>query len=134
MEINLKIKRYEEVASNYYMMASIYSEEENYEKALEYANLALKYDKKVENSMGIAKDFLAIGLIYKKAGKYEESYVYFKKTLLDNKALITLYPDMPIENEVRTVLEYLIEIAEKLGYKEDLIEYKMMLGLSKKKE
>ena len=101
------MKFHEEIASNYYMIASIYTEREEFTDALDYAMKALEEDRKVENSLGIAKDFQALGIILLKSGKEEEAY-------------FTLF------REIKICLNYIIPLSEKLDTEEKAKEYKKM--------
>jgi tetratricopeptide (TPR) repeat protein len=124
LEINVTVKKFKEAASNNYMIASIYSEQEDYDNAVIYIEEALLNDKKVENSLGIAKDYIAMGLIYKKQEKYEEAYAVFKRTLFIYLSLKTLYPDITIAYETKSILNHLISVAEILGLDEEAQSYR----------
>lgn len=127
LNINITEKRYKEAASNNYMIASIYSEQEKYEQAIKYIDEALLNDKKVENSLGIAKDYLALGLIYKKQEMYEESYTVLKRTLFIYLSLKTLYPDITLVYETKSILNNLISVAETLGLKDEAQSFRLNL-------
>ncbi len=115
--INRKLKRHKELASNYYNLASLFSKQEDYPKAIEYANLALTHDKLWEHSLGIAMDLFALGIIHAKAGNHGEAYAYFKKAL-------RVYTVLNLSNDVLKTLKQLEETAERLGKPEEAEEYR----------
>jgi len=59
------------------MLAAVYSEKGDYKSAIQHAAKALEYDKKMENSLGIEKDFAALGIISIKLGMESDAYVFF---------------------------------------------------------
>jgi len=126
VELNARTKNYEELATSYYRIAALYSEMGEYGTSLQNIEDALRNDKKVENSLGIAKDYLARGIILKKAGRREEAYVSFQRSLLVYRSMALLYPDVSFESDVRRLLEYLIELGEDLG-KVETDEYRRIL-------
>jgi tetratricopeptide (TPR) repeat protein len=127
LTFNLENKKFEEVAANYYMLASVYSEKGDYEQAKAYLLLALENDTKVENSLGIAKDYLALGLINNKLDQGQEAYAFFKRSLFVYHSMASIYPNLTLEVEVKNLLNQLIKTAEKLGKKDEADEYKKNL-------
>ena len=132
-KINLYLKRYAELASNYYMLALIYYDQANYAKALENLNIALDYDKRVENTWGIAKDLLAFGKVYAKSGQFSEAYDALKKTYLMYLALKQLYPELAIEKDLLEVLKLIIEIGSALNLDNEITIYKKEVEYLKKR-
>ena len=63
LSLNLAAKRIEEAAADYYALSSLDAKEGRLESAKLNAEQALSLDKKVENSLGIAKDLYALGVI-----------------------------------------------------------------------
>ncbi|MCK4540822.1 MAG: tetratricopeptide repeat protein [Spirochaetales bacterium] len=122
LSINLKLKRYEELAANYYMVASVYSKTQRYDEALSSALLALEYDKLVENSIGIAKDLVALGIINEKSNNLKVSYEYYQRAFL-------VYEVIGLLPQLSKMLERLIRVAEALGKEEDVIIYKESLSI-----
>ena len=133
LRINDRLKRYEEAASNHYMIASIYSENDQFDLALRHARMALEDDKKVENTLGIAKDYLALGLISRKKGDLEDAFSYMKKTYEIYTALKLLYPTLSIELEIKSVLKHLVETGTDLGLSEEVSRYKKALEFYEKR-
>jgi len=125
--INIKKKLFKEIASNYYMISSVYSEKGKYEIALDYINKALEMDKYVENSLGIAKDYRAMGIISKKIGKESDAYTYFKNSLFIYRSIKTILPNFVLEKEMKTLFKYLIPLAEKIDDEAAVTNYKKML-------
>ena len=62
LEVNLSNKLFEQAAANYYMMAAVHSRKGELDEAQKNAQAALDFDKRVENSPGIAQDLYALGL------------------------------------------------------------------------
>jgi tetratricopeptide (TPR) repeat protein len=133
LAINERLKRYEEMATNYYMIASIYSEKNMFDQAMQNAMLALENDKKVENTLGIAKDYLALGLISRKRGNDKDAYAYLKKTYEIYNALTLLYPTLSIDLEIKSVLTHLVATGTALGLTDEVARYKKTLDSYEKR-
>ena len=71
-----------ELASDYYIMGSLFSVMENYTDAVKYMQKALEKDKFIENSAGIALDLYGLSRIYNKNGAKEMSVLYLKRLFL----------------------------------------------------
>jgi tetratricopeptide (TPR) repeat protein len=112
LELNTEANLYKDMADNYYVIASVYSKQNQFEQAVEHASLALDYDKLAENKPGIAKDFLALGLISWKAGLKEEGYAFFSESYF-------VYKTLGLQEEMKKLLVLLIDSARQLGYNED---------------
>jgi tetratricopeptide (TPR) repeat protein len=115
--MNREAKRFEELASNHYLMSSVHLKREDHSEALRHAEIALEYDKKMENSLGIAQDLAAVGTIYEKTGKMEEAHDMYTRAFLVYRSLRYL-PGMSLS------LEALEAAAEKLDRKEDAKRYR----------
>lgn len=76
--IDQKEKAYIELASDNYLIASVYSKKGIYNKAQEYLFIALSYDKRAENSAGIGNTYYALGLVSEKAGNIEAARTYYE--------------------------------------------------------
>ncbi|MBN2534732.1 MAG: tetratricopeptide repeat protein [Spirochaetales bacterium] len=126
LKINLGKNYHEEIASNYYMISSIYSGNGDYKTALTYVLKALEEDRKVENSLGIAKDFQALGIIVLKTGKEDEAYNYFQNSLYVYTSLKKIYPNFTLAKEIMMCLEYLIPLAEKMDTQDKVKEYRAL--------
>ncbi len=124
IEINKQNKTHSSLAANYYFSASIYSQDNNYSKAAEMLNLAIKEDRLEENSYGLAKDYKALGMVALKNSKQEEAYLFFIKSFNIFKAIKNT-------DEEKSVLKYLIEISSNLGKVSDAEYYKAQLGAIK---
>jgi tetratricopeptide (TPR) repeat protein len=98
----------EEVGSNLYVLASVLSKRGDYAGALKYAEQALETDKGVENSLGIAQDLLALGIISTRLGKDEEAFSYLERSH-------GIYSALRVAPGLRSVLPYLVESARKTG-------------------
>ena len=128
--LNTADKKYEELASNYYMIASVHSEQGDYVRALEFIYKALENDKKMENSLGIAKDYLALGLILQKDDSLELAYANLKRGLFVYRSLVVLNADLNIQRDVQNMLRTLIDLADKLGEEDDAADFRRILGES----
>jgi tetratricopeptide (TPR) repeat protein len=114
--LNLAAKRFEELASNYYLLSSIHSRRGDFPEALKFAELALDYDKKMENSLGIAQDLTAIGIILDKMEKTSTAHDMYKRAFIVYRAL------RHIPGMART-LEALESTSIKLGQNEEAEQY-----------
>ncbi len=121
LQANLSGKFFEEAASDYYMIASVYSREGSYEEALRNANLALAYDKRIENSPGIGKDLHALGLITTKKGDTAAAFDYFQRSYL-------LFTSLGFKADTRKALTGLIGAADALGRTADADGYRAALA------
>lgn len=70
---------FKELASDYYMMASIHSLKKEYEQAISFGKKALQYDKMIEYPQGIAADLDALSIIFEKAGQSEQAVIYTQR-------------------------------------------------------
>jgi len=126
LAINLENKLFEEAAANYYMLASVYSKQGDYGNAMINAELALSYDKKIENSLGIAKDLYALGLISARKGAADAAYEYFQRSYL-------VYTTLSMTKEMKKALVELIPIAEGLGKAREVEAFRKDLADLEKK-
>ena len=119
--MNRDAKHFTELAANHYLLASIYFRENKLPEARENALAALDYDKRMENSLGIAQDLLALGSITEKAGAAAEAHDAYKRAFLAYRALAYV-PGM------RRSLEKLIDSSEALNLKEETEQYREAYG------
>jgi len=71
-----------ELASDYYIRASVLSLTGDSEGAAASMMQALEKDKFIENTPGIAQDLYGLGRIYEKAGDSDNAVLYFKRAYL----------------------------------------------------
>jgi len=114
--INEETDDWVELASNYYMLASIASRRERYAEALSYAQLALDNDKRAENSVGIAADLLALGRISSHLDDQEDAYQYYLRSL-------RVYLTLNLVDPTIELLELLQETARDMGRSEEAAEF-----------
>lgn len=100
LDMNKKANKYQEMASNYYMLSSSASQQGDFSKARKYGMKALELDKKTENSVGIAQDLIALGRIAEKEGGSETAADYYIRAY-------RIYESLQLENGVKKVVEYL---------------------------
>jgi tetratricopeptide (TPR) repeat protein len=69
----------EQAAYDWFLIASVRSVAGDYDAALEALEQALEYDRRVENSYGLGKDWLARGDVLSKAGRREEAAAAWRR-------------------------------------------------------
>ncbi len=128
IDINTRFKAHSNLASNYYLAASIYSKQDNFQKAVEMLTLSVQEDRIEENSFGLAKDYKALGIVYLKNNKPEEAYSCFIKSY-------SIFRIIEGRQEIAGVLQYLIEVSDRLDrpadsafFKEKLLELSYNTG------
>ncbi|TVR74289.1 MAG: tetratricopeptide repeat protein [Spirochaetaceae bacterium] len=114
--LNQEDRRWPELASNHYMLASILSRQGRYPEALEEAKRALDYDKRAENSPGIAADLYALGKISANMEDHEDAYQYYLRSLRIHLALNQPGPSM----ELLALLE---ETALRTNREQEAVEF-----------
>jgi len=73
LDVHEKGLYFEQAAYDWFVIASIRSLAGNYDSSLEALQSAIAFDRRVENSWGLASDWRAMGDVYKKANKDAES-------------------------------------------------------------
>ena len=121
LKINLANKYLAEAASDYYMIASVYSKDGRYDEALKNATLALAYDKQVESSPGIAKDLYALGLISAKKGDAAAAFDWFQRAY-------NVCTTLGFKDDMKKALAGLIDSADSLGRTADADAYRKALA------
>jgi len=84
IEVLKPLNKYKQLYSCYNNLASVTSDLKEYDRALEYYNTALDYQKKIEkeNSFDLTLKN-NIGSVYQEQGKYKEAISYFQQVLQD---------------------------------------------------
>ncbi|HET6487049.1 MAG TPA: tetratricopeptide repeat protein [Spirochaetia bacterium] len=121
LKINLDLKLGAEAASDYYMIASVYSKQGDYDNAARNAQLALEADKKVENAPAIAQDLYALGLIDRKRQGFSAAYDWFLRSYQVSLAL-------SMRAEMRKALTEMASCADALGNGEDAESARKLLA------
>jgi tetratricopeptide (TPR) repeat protein len=121
LDINLAKKLNAEAASDYYMIASVHSLQGDFGEADRNAQLALAFDKKVENSPGIGQDLYALGLIARKRKDLAAAFDYFQRSYL-------VYTTVGLVTETKKVLGDLASAADELGRTADADSYRKTLA------
>lgn len=70
----------QEVAYDWYLIASSHSKAGQYTAAIEALHTALDFDRRCENAYAIGMDWKAIGLVLEKSGKTEEAKAAYKRS------------------------------------------------------
>ncbi|MDR1316309.1 MAG: tetratricopeptide repeat protein [Spirochaetales bacterium] len=120
-DMNRAEKRFMELAANYYLFSSIYFRQNLLEEAKENALAALDYDRRMENSLGIAQDLLALGSIAQKAGDTGEAHSSYKRAFL-------AYRVNGHVRGMRNSLEKLIDTSALLNLEEEEKQYREAYG------
>ena len=120
LETNTKLRSTEDIASNRYMLASVASKRQDYAAAMEHATLALEADKSVENSLGIAQDLLALGIVSTRLGRHGEAFAYLERSY-------GIYQALGSEAGRLEVLPYLAEAARAAGLDAEASAYERLL-------
>lgn len=81
IDIDKNNKSYIELASDYYIIASVYSKQGNYPLAITHLTNAVTYDRQAENGSGLGSDYLALGTVYEKSGNIEDARRNYQKAL-----------------------------------------------------
>ncbi|MDR1626222.1 MAG: tetratricopeptide repeat protein [Spirochaetia bacterium] len=121
VDMNRFEKRFTELAANHYLLSSIYFRQNLLGEARENALAALDYDKRMENSLGIAQDLLALGSIAQKAGDTEEAHDSYKRAFL-------AYRSTGYARGMRNSLEKLIDTSAKLNLEKEEKQYREAYG------
>jgi tetratricopeptide (TPR) repeat protein len=80
LEINEKEKALEKASYDWYTIASIRSMAGNSSGALQALESAIKIDRRIENSFGLAANWRAMGDIYRKMGRNEDALEAYKRS------------------------------------------------------
>lgn len=87
LDIHDKERYLELAAYDWYLIASVRSLSGQYGPALEALKAALAFDRRAENSHGLGMDWRALGDVYKKAGRLEESAAAYRRSAALFRAL-----------------------------------------------
>jgi tetratricopeptide (TPR) repeat protein len=120
VRINQSLDTFGQLASNYFMMASVHHRQNNLSRAKSLALLALENDRKVENSRGIALDNIALGIIEEKLGNNGEAYNYYVKAF-------RIYQTLELISGMRRAASALVRITEVLERPNETAVYQQVL-------
>ena len=79
LAIHEKNRFLEDAAYDWFVIASIRSVAGNYDAALEALRTAIRFDRRAENGYGLASSWQAMGDVYQKAGRHEESQAAYRR-------------------------------------------------------
>lgn len=110
----------------YYSIALTYSKLHKYEEGFSFVEKALKIDKIIENSSGIADDYFAMGMLSKRMERLDRALLYFERS----RELYYLlnYIDQYIELSGIVAELYLESGRFKEYYESKVIVYKLSTG------
>jgi tetratricopeptide (TPR) repeat protein len=120
LAINRRRRLSREIASNLYVTASIHSALGDYPLAAGAAQEALRYDKEMENSLGIAQDLQALGAIALRVDNGPEAFGYLERAY-------GVYEGLQSDAGRLRVLPELIDAAKKSGRTSDAEAYSRLL-------
>jgi tetratricopeptide (TPR) repeat protein len=126
LAINMREKLWEEAASNYYMLASLEVERGDYAAAMASATLALESDRKVENSVGIGKDYVAMGRIAQRMGDPAEALDYFERSVFVYRSLSVVAPKLVRKEVILASIDLAIGAAERSGAEDVAARYRSL--------
>jgi tetratricopeptide (TPR) repeat protein len=92
LEIHEKDLYFELAAYDWFMIASFRSRARDYSGALKALEKAIDFDRRVENSWGLASDWQAVGDVHGKAGNAEESSAAYARAAEIFNAIGNLTP------------------------------------------
>jgi tetratricopeptide (TPR) repeat protein len=121
LEVNLSNKLFEQAAANYYMIAAVHSKKGELDEAQKNALAALDFDKRVENSPGIAQDLYALGLIANRRKDPAAAYDYFQRSYL-------VFTTLGIKPQMEKSLTELITAADELGRTAEAASFRKQLA------
>jgi len=81
LDIHTKGFFLEDAAYDWFLIASIRSVAGNYDSSIEALKQAIIYDRRAENGFGLASSWQAMGDVYKKAGRLEESRSAYRRAV-----------------------------------------------------
>jgi tetratricopeptide (TPR) repeat protein len=79
LDIHEKNRYLEDAAYDWFLIASIRSVSERYPEALEALGMAILFDRRAENSFGLASSWQALGDVYQKAGRPGEAAAAYRR-------------------------------------------------------
>ena len=118
--INQKLKRWNELAANRYVLASILAGGNKLEEAFAMAMKALEADKAAENGRGIAGDLAAAASLAGRSGRRDESWLLWRRSF--DTALAAGDDDA-----ARKALASLVALAPTVGKAEEEARYRAQL-------
>lgn len=80
LEIHEKGNYLEQAAYDWYLIASVRSRAEQYNSAIEALQTAIGFDRRAENTYGLATDWRALGDVYTKAGSQAEAVAAYRRS------------------------------------------------------
>jgi len=87
LEIHEKEKYLENVSYDWYVIASIRSLAGNHQGALQALESSISFDRRTENSWGLAADWSAMGDVYRKTGKTKEAAEAYRRAKVIYEAM-----------------------------------------------
>jgi tetratricopeptide (TPR) repeat protein len=127
LKINTREKNWYEAASNCYMLASLESEAGSFKGALDLARQALRYDRRVENSRGIANDYVALGKISARSGDQAGALDSFQRAVLVLRSMTVVDTRVIAGRELDEAARLAAETAERLGRNDEARAYRELL-------
>ena len=120
LQENLRLTKLIEAASNHYLAASIHSKTSRYDDALASATEALVLDRQMENSLGIAQDHRALGVINASLRNHDQSLQHYASAF-------RVYDSLGLRARATALLPLMITAAEALGRTEEVARLEALL-------
>jgi len=80
LSVHEKGRYLEQAAYDWYLIASIRSVAGNYDSAIDALNQALGFDRRAENSFGLAMDWAAMGDVFRKSGNESNAVMSWRRS------------------------------------------------------
>lgn len=107
------------LAKAYRAIGEIYAIREEWKKSLEYYNAGMRASEKIKDILGITETKRGIGMVYCRAGKYNEALLWLKQSLGINEPSLTAH----IRMDIGTVYWYLGRYEEAVENYEKSLKY-----------
>jgi len=101
LEIHEKEKYLENVSYDWYVIASIRSLAGNYQGALQALESSISFDRRTENSWGLAANWSAMGDVYRKTGKTKEADDAYRRAKVIYEAMSRKAEVEEIEKKIK---------------------------------
>jgi tetratricopeptide (TPR) repeat protein len=92
----------EQAAYDWYIIASIRSVAGNYADAIDALNQAISFDRRAENSFGLAMDWSAIGNVFRKMGQEDNAATSWRRSADIFRAMDMTAQAREVESRIKT--------------------------------
>jgi tetratricopeptide (TPR) repeat protein len=102
LSIHEKERYLEQAAYDWYLIASIRSVDGNYAAAIAALNQAINFDRRAENSFGLAMDWAAMGNVFLKMGDEDSAVISWRRAADILRAMDKTAQAREIESRIKT--------------------------------